>query len=131
VPYAQECSKCEAGKSSNIIGATSCSDGKAGGYSLKGASACSDCAAGKWSIDIAAEAESTCSACNTSMTSSPGSTSCYASCDFLEVQVGNTCEPCAVGAVCDSDDIQVETMVLLEGYWRTSNSSNDVLKCAN
>ena len=39
--------------------------------------------------------------------------------------------PCAIDAVSDSDGIVVETMTVLPTCWRTSNSSSDVLKCAN
>ena len=130
-PHAHECSLCPAGKSASTTGAVVCDDCPAATYSLEGSDSCTDCTAGKSSITIAAEAENTCSACDTGMTSSPGSTSCYASCDFLEVLVGSICEPCADGAVCDSDNVKVETMAVLPTYWRASNSSNAILKCAN
>ena len=125
------CLPCEAGTFTNSDVTSVCSSCKAGGYSDPGAIACTDCVAGKSSTNIGAATELECIKCDAGKSSDPGSTSCYASCDFLEVLVGGACEPCKVGAVCDSDGRKVETMALSPTFRRTSNASNDILKCPN
>ena len=130
-PYAHHCSPCQAGTSASNNGTAVCSDCQAGGFSYEGAFSCTGCTAGKSSTAIGAGTELECIKCDAGKSSSPGSTSCVVSCDFLEVLVDSKCEPCAVGAVCDSDGMRVETMAISPTYWRTSNSSNNILKCTN
>jgi len=47
------------------------------------------------------------------------------------MQFNKACEPCPEGGVCDGLGLTLEAMPLLPSYWRTSNSSADVLKCDN
>ena len=45
-------------------------------------------------------------------------------CGFGQVLVSNRCEDCPLeGAVCDEEGIAIESMALLPGFWRTSNTA--------
>ena len=74
-----KCTKCEAGKYSGSVGATSadtCTDCGAGKYSNNDASACIACEAGKYSGQLAATSKDTCTDCEAGRYSNSAAPAC-------------------------------------------------------
>ena len=155
------CNDCESGKFSaiNADKCTACPIGKSGpssssscsctppfatlpdescacaaGYTFDGSS-CERCGNGYFKTTTS---NNPCTTCNVALEHSlstrsgdlPTSPSACI-CGSGEVQVNDACEPCPEGGLCEELGLTLEAMSLLPSYWRTSNSSADVLHCDN
>ena len=129
---AATCTVCPAGFSSDV-GAAVCVPCSAGTFAAEGSSACTVCPAGTSSDAKAAacdecadgsysgEGEAVCESCNEDegKTSDPNRTACSLCLpDFYKKPTSDGCAACPDGAACAETGTTVETMVILQGYWR-------------
>ncbi|GMH48343.1 hypothetical protein TrRE_jg8423 [Triparma retinervis] len=95
-----ECEECAAGKYSNTIGVTTCTDCDVGSYSSAGATSCEKCVAGKASVTPAATNAAVCGDCpsGTYANIAIGATRCVGCAAGSYSNAGATsCEQCEAG----------------------------------
>ena len=52
-------------------------------------------------------------------------------CAVGKVVFEGACTICPDGTICNAPNLAIESVSINSGYWRTSNSSIEVLKCSN
>lgn len=97
------------------------------------------CAAGTWSHVVAARNSSVCVDCPDNSDSPPNSTSraqCTCKPSFYDEDVSPSlhvrfpkCVSCFTGVACVASGITLETLPILPGYFRASETSTDVRRC--
>ena len=93
------------------------------------------CGASTYSDAVNATNEGTCTPCPANSRSPSGSTSidvCTCNEAFYDKRpaMGELeCELCPVGSECDGNGATLESLPVLDGYYRTSGLSNDLLEC--
>ena len=146
------CLPCQRGKSQNTPGSTACNECVGGSFSEnEGSENCDTCLSGKWMDVVASVSRYDCLPCydtavkSSFTSSSPAGSKESCTCRSGEVFVGfeggeedtneliGECRPCGEisqdGTNCDEEGVSIEFMKIMDGFWRSSNSSTDVREC--
>jgi len=127
-----QCALCEANRYSDTTDGSDCKPCPPGSIQPRiGSTSCDPCGVGLYQ----AESGAPCVPCEERTSSREGSTVCEVCAPQYYIEKGevpssNNCKRCPVGASCGWNTT-VETMIVLEGYWRLSPFSPSISKCAS
>ena len=130
------CSPCEAGFYTNIA-KTKCLPCPAGSISGIAATTCDLCEIGKFASGtnntgcLFCDDKNVLKGSTTSSSGSNSTTDCQCEAGEYKNEKINTCEPVFEGVSTSVPGQTVPTMMLEEGYWRTSQYSIEILSCLN
>ena len=94
-----------------------------------------DCPKDTYNSETGQDNQGACVACPEHSQSLPASTSvsdCYCERNFYDELSDSpdvVCTLCAIGTTCDSDGLTLASLPIARGFWRTSNTSANVLRC--